>query len=227
MIINYKEKTKEIGYYTITPFYFMHLLTLQEIAVFNVIQNSENLNEKYVSHSVIEFNTLIRKATIPQILKNLIQLDFISVNRITTKGTSYLINWENIYNILLNLIKETNNYQSLIISDNYRVEKGLKSICEVQIKKFKNSEFDCENVQRTIEINENRKSIIKKKNENEEFENKVIDKLNQLAKEKENETDSVKINNINNEINLIKRNLKTRKIKIEFDRLNNTYKIIK
>lgn len=222
-MINYKEKVIEMGFYVFNPLKFMHLLNNTENSVFNVILNFEDRNQKYISQSLFEIMTLTRKGTIKESIKNLEKIEFISLKATTTKGTNYIINWKIIYDILNQLVNEENIYKSLVIANNYRISKGLKSICESQLKKFEHSEFNID-----LEKNESVKiPIIKKQNSNEEFEIKITNKLNLLLDQRKNETESIKINNINNEINLIKKNLNARKIKMELDRTNNIYKIIK
>ena len=196
-----------MGVYTINPILIKNLLTPFESYVFDMIVHFEDIKYKYISYSLIEIYTCLSKNTIPTMRNNLLKMNFITVVCETKKGTVYKIEWDVLYNILKKLNEESNTYKRLLIADKYRTGKGLKSISKSQILKFKKSPFDFKLLE-SKKSNENKTLIkvgIKKQ------DNSLLNRFNEIQI-KLDEPDIIDLikNNLNNELNSLKKIAKSK-----------------
>lgn len=170
---NKKDKIASLGHFIINPFHLGKVLTLQEMAVFNLIRYQNNISSGYVSYTLIQLETNIKKRQlIADIKKNLIKIGFVSiVNESRTKGTLYKVNIDAVCEIIKKINEESNGVTRLKIADKYRTDKGLKSILTSSIKQFEGTNFD-------ITLDDNRFIIGDKKKP--KLTNKVIDELNNM-----------------------------------------------
>ena len=146
------------GYYTINPIHLKKVLTSQEFDLFDLIRYENNVADGYISYSLIQLEIgIIQRNLIAEIKRNLITLDFITVvNNSKTKGTRYTVNYKVVAELVKSLNEEHNSVNRLRIADNYRTNKGLKSIVGNRITKFENTNFDISvDVDRFV-IDENR-----------------------------------------------------------------------
>lgn len=179
---NKKDKIASLGHFIINPFHLGKVLTLQEMAVFNLIRYQNNVSSGYVSYTLIQLETNIKKRQlIADIKKNLIKIGFVSiVNESRTKGTLYQVNVDAVCEIIKKLNEENNCVSRLKIADKYRTDKGLESILTSSIKQFEGTNFD-------ITFNNNRFIIGDKEKPKVTAINKVIDELNRMYNDFVNE----------------------------------------
>lgn len=134
----------DIGHYTVNNVHLKKVLTPQEFDLFDLIRYENNVSNGYISYTLIQLEVgIIQRNLIAEIKRNLIKLGFISIvdnNRI--KGTKYTVNYTIVRDIVQVLNNERNSVNRLRIADNYRTNKGLKSIVGNRISKFENTNFD-------------------------------------------------------------------------------------
>lgn len=151
----------DIGHYTVNNVHLKKVLTPQEFDLFDLIRYENNVSNGYISYSLIQLEVgIIQRNLIAEIKRNLIKLGFISIvdnNRI--KGTKYTVNYTIVRDIVQVLNNERNSVNRLRIADNYRTNKGLKSIVGNRISKFENTNFDISVDVDRFEKNEENKQV--------------------------------------------------------------------
>ncbi|QIU96324.1 hypothetical protein [Bacteroides faecium] len=171
----------DIGHYTVNNVHLKKVLTPQEFDLFDLIRYENNVSNGYISYTLIQLEVgIIQRNLIAEIKRNLIKLGFISIvdnNRI--KGTKYTVNYTIVRDIVQVLNNERNSVNRLRIADNYRTNKGLKSIVGNRISKFENTNFDISvDVDRFEKNKENKqvncKEVILLNNLFEKLKNKEI-----------------------------------------------------
>jgi uncharacterized membrane protein (Fun14 family) len=138
----YKEKIISLGKYTISPIYFKLIFNSFERDILDCLIHFDDIKKEYISNSLIRLYSNLSGSTILRMKKNLIQLNIISVKKETKKGTIYIINWIELYNLLNNLCEESNQIKRLIIADNYREKFNLEGLNKKLIEEYKNTPFD-------------------------------------------------------------------------------------
>lgn len=151
----------DIGHYTVNNVHLKKVLTPQEFDLFDLIRYENNVSNGYISYTLIQLEVgIIQRNLIAEIKRNLIKLGFISIvdnNRI--KGTKYTVNYTIVRDIVQVLNNERNSVNRLRIADNYRTNKGLKSIVGNRISKFENTNFDISVDVDRFEKNEENKQV--------------------------------------------------------------------
>jgi len=233
--IDYKSKLLDLGNFTTTSIYTKILLEGNESILFDWIIYFDGVNNEFVSLSLLQLYTSFAKSTIQKLKYNLIKIGFISVKRETKKGCIYDILWKNIYEIVKSINDENNAVKKLILSDQYRISKGLNTKYQKDIETFLNSPFDVDytkNVKRDKNNdNEHSKSntvkpIFKKNNtitainEDERYKQKLFFNLNRIQENINNSTTEGNndiTNSLYNELNLWKNNARAKKIIINYN----------
>lgn len=164
----------DIGHYTVNNVHLKKVLTPQEFDLFDLIRYENNVSNGYISYTLIQLEVgIIQRNLIAEIKRNLIKLGFISIvdnNRI--KGTKYTVNYTVVRDIVQVLNNERNSVNRLRIADQYRTNKGLKSIVGNRITKFGNTNFDI-----SVDVN---RFVIDENNINKQVNCKEVTELNRL-----------------------------------------------
>ena len=208
-----KQKIIEMGNFTINPIHLNILLTPAENIIFNIIMHFEDVNQIYISLSVLELYSSFAKSSVIRMKNNLIKLNFIEILKETNKGSVIIIKWKEIYNILKKIDDEKNIVNKLKICDEYRFKHNLNVTNKGNINKYTNSAFDISlnNQKPEIERIEQKKGLIK------ESKDVIVIQLNDIQKQLEVTEDLTEKNELNNEINRLKRLAKSKNKNITFN----------
>ena len=214
----WKKQIIEFGSYTIDPILLNNIINQNERCVLDLITHFEDIKQNYISYSLLELYSHLSINTIRKMKDNLIQLNFISVVSESAKGTIYKINWNVIYNILHDMELETNIINRIIIADKYRTEKGLNSLCNNTIKKYKDSPFDFD----LLEVKTQKENLEDDKKEIKALvlkpipknKNDLLGKFNDIQTKLNDTNNKLEINDLNNELNRLKMIAKQKKITI-------------
>ncbi len=208
-----KQKIIEMGNFTINPIHLNILLTPSENIIFNIIMHFEDVNQIYISLSVLELYSSFAKSSVIRMKNNLIKMNFIEITKETNKGSIIVIKWKEIYNILKKIDDEKNIVNKLKICDEYRFKQNLNVTNKGNINKYTNSAFDISlnNQKPEIERIEQKKGLIK------ESKDVIVIQLNEIQKQLEITEDLTEKNELNNEINRLKRLAKSKNKNITFN----------